>query len=102
MELRVFAVRLPLTLEETNMGILGKILAGKVAMNAMNRARSADAAAQSGQYIPASSTAPTGLAGTGNAMLNRAGQFYRENPRKVQALGLVAAAMLLTRMGRGR
>ena len=84
------------------MGILGKILAGKLAMNAMDRARGSNDPAQTGQYIPANSPASTGLAGTGNAILNRAGQFYRENPRKVHALGLVAAAMLLTRMGRGR
>jgi hypothetical protein len=38
----------------------------------------------------------------GNAILGRANQIYRENPKKVQALGLLAAAVLLTRMKRGR
>jgi hypothetical protein len=45
---------------------------------------------------------PTAARRQGTAILNRAGQIYRDNPKKVQALGLVAAAVLLTRMKRGR
>jgi hypothetical protein len=74
------------------MGILGRIL---------NRPRS-DTVAENGQYIPASAPQTPAAAGRGSAILDRAGRFYRENPRKVQALGLVAAAMLLTRMGQRR
>ena len=63
-------------------------------------------ASADGQYIPASDSA---LARTGNAMrdsgtamLNRAGEIYKANPRKIQALGLLAGAILLSRMKRGR
>jgi hypothetical protein len=45
---------------------------------------------------------PTTLRSEGNAILGRASQFYRDNPKKVQALGLVAAALLLKRVQRGR
>ena len=62
----------------------------------------------SGQYIPASESG-TALSRTGNAMmesgtamLNRAGEIYRANPRKFQALGVLAGAVLLARMKRGR
>ncbi len=57
-----------------------------------------------GQYIPASDTA---LARTGNAMrdsgtamLNRGVDIYKANPKKIQALGLLAGAILLSRMKR--
>ncbi len=69
--------------------------------------------AEGGQYIPANETALTrtgnalrdsgnAMLDSGSAMLNRAGRFYKENPRKVQALGLLAGAILLSRMKRGR
>jgi ElaB/YqjD/DUF883 family membrane-anchored ribosome-binding protein len=61
-----------------------------------------------GEYVP-SSQADTALTRTGDAimnragpMLNRAGEFYRQNPKKVQAVGLVAAAALLASLSRGR
>jgi hypothetical protein len=84
------------------MGILGKLLAGKVVMSAAERARANRAARRTGQFIPANQTESTGLAATANSVLDRAGQFYRENPKKVHALGLIAAAVLLTRMSKGR
>ena len=62
--------------------------------------------AANGQYIPASDNA---LARTGNAivdsgsaMLGRAGDLYKAHPKKIQALGLLAGAILLSRMKRGR
>ena len=59
-----------------------------------------------GQYIPASDNALTrtgnAIADTGSAMLGRAGDLYKAHPKKIQALGLLAGAILLTRMTRGR
>ena len=62
----------------------------------------------SGQYIPAGES-DTALSRTGNAMvdsgtamLNRVGEIYKANPRKFQALGVLAGAVLLARMKRGR
>jgi uncharacterized membrane protein len=77
--------------EETTMGLLGNIL--------NRRQESADT-----QVVPAATgeSLPSTLRQQGNAMLNRATQFYRENPKKVQAVGLVAAALLLNSMRRGR
>lgn len=54
--------------------------------------------------VPATTGAslPTTMRSQGNAILSRANDFYRENPRTVQALGAVAAAVLLNRVRRGR
>jgi hypothetical protein len=81
------------------MGILGKIFAGKMAMKALDRVKASGGASQ---YIPASPAGSTSLARTGSAMLDRAGAFYKANPRKVQALGAVAAAILLTSLKKRR
>jgi hypothetical protein len=43
---------------------------------------------------------PSAARRQGNAILNRANEIYRANPKKVQAIGLLAAAALLTRMKR--
>jgi hypothetical protein len=92
-----------LTLEETTMGILDRIFGGHAATNEMERVRSTRPDTE-GQYIPANQpeSTSTSLARHGSAILDRAGRFYKENPRKVQAAGLVAAAMLLTSLGRRR
>ena len=59
-----------------------------------------------GQYIPAGDNAlsRTGNAmlDSGSAMLSRAGDIYKAHPKKIQALGLLAGAILLSRMKRGR
>jgi uncharacterized protein (DUF2345 family) len=82
------------------MGILGKIFAGKLAANAMNRANRRTDLPAEGQYIPA---ARSDIAlGAPGSILDRAGQFYKQNPKKVHALGAVAAAILLTRLGQRR
>jgi hypothetical protein len=80
------------------MGILGRILGQRN-----------DTVATTGQYIPADSSQTTALSRTGNAilesgnaMLDRAGRYYKENPRKVQLLGLLAAAAVLARVKQGR
>jgi hypothetical protein len=62
--------------------------------------------AANGQYIPASDGALTrtgnAIADTGSALLGRAGEIYKAHPKKIQALGLLAGAILLSRMKRGR
>jgi hypothetical protein len=58
-----------------------------------------------GQYIPADNALTrTGNAITdaGSAMLGRASDIYKAHPKKIQALGLLAGAILLSRMKRGR
>ncbi len=59
-----------------------------------------------GQYLPASDNALTrsgnAVLDTGSAMLGRAGDLYKAHPKKIQALGLLAGAILLSRMKRGR
>ncbi len=59
-----------------------------------------------GQYDASndSALARTGSAirESGTAMLNRASEIYKANPRKIQALGVLAGAILLARMKRGR
>jgi hypothetical protein len=88
------------------MGILGKILAGKMLMSAVDRARAqrypTGEIPAAGQYIPAESAPRTGLAQYGSSLLDSAGQFYKQNPRKVQMLGLLAGAALLASMSKGR
>lgn len=57
-----------------------------------------------GQYIPASDTALTrtgnAMRDSGTAMLNRGVDIYKAHPKKIQALGLLAGAILLSRMKR--
>jgi hypothetical protein len=68
------------------MGILSSILG--------NRSATTTTTTPSGDYLPANRT--------GYAMLDRATEFYRQNPKKVQMVGLIAAAALLSRMGSRR
>ena len=59
-----------------------------------------------GQYIPANDTALTrtgnAIRDSGTAILNRGVEIYKANPKKIQALGVLAGAILLARMKRGR
>jgi hypothetical protein len=94
--------------EETAMGILGKILAGKMMASAVDRmSRRNDTSVATtgaeGQYIPASRSGTSlGLPASMGSIVDRAGEFYRANPKKVHAMGAVAAAILLARMGQRR
>ena len=60
--------------------------------------------AAGGQYIPATDTALTrtgnAIRDTGTAVLNRGLDIYKANPKKIQALGVLAGAILLSRMKR--
>jgi hypothetical protein len=82
------------------MGLLGKIIAAKATtkvvqkMNDRSRAMKAQP-----EYIPAGSSLPagrTGLQTTANAYLDRAGRFYKENPKMVASIGVAAALMALS------
>ena len=57
-----------------------------------------------GQYLPAGETALTrtgnAMRDSGTAMLNRGVDIYKAHPKKIQALGLLAGAILLSRMKR--
>ncbi|HZZ92036.1 MAG TPA: hypothetical protein VFE23_05700 [Usitatibacter sp.] len=88
------------------MGMLGKLVTGSLLARALRRheerERLRDRHAAEGQYIPASDLAASrgALAGRGNAIVGRAGRFYRDNPTLVHALAATAGAILLTRMRR--
>ena len=62
--------------------------------------------AAGGTYIPASDGALTrsgnAMLDSGNAILNRGLDLYKAHPKKIQALGVLAGAILLSRMNRGR
>ena len=89
------------------MGLLGKLITGKVAATAINRhLAKREAARQAGQYIPASaagSTAVTRAKTYGGAIYDRAGQVYKQNPKLVTTLAsgalLVAAAAFAKKKG---
>ena len=85
------------------MGMLGKLVTGTLVSRALRRreeSRGRIAAQQ--QYVPASDLdrARRDAPGSGNAMVGRAGRFYRENPTLVHALAATAGAILLSRMRR--
>jgi hypothetical protein len=83
------------------MGLLGKIFAVTAASKAFRSAR-ADRAPQS-EYIPAGSNAVSpGFGSTANAVLDRAGQIYKQNPKLVGGIALLGAAALLASIKRGR
>ncbi|HET7730032.1 MAG TPA: hypothetical protein VFK48_08380 [Usitatibacter sp.] len=87
------------------MGLLGKIIAAKAtaaAVNKMNN-RYKDPTPEyipAGQGVPAT-TSRTGMSGLGanaTAIADRAGRFYRENPKLVGTVGIAAALMVLSRL----
>lgn len=73
-------------------------------MNLFNRNRIANAPAAPDSTLGANDVLPAdnGVAGKltagGNAMLNRATSIYRNNPKAVGGLALLASALLLNRM----
>lgn len=60
----------------------------------------------SGPYYPTSETAitrtGTAIRDSGTAMLNRGVEIYKANPKKIQALGVLAGAVLLASMKKRR
>ena len=59
-----------------------------------------------GSYYPTTDSAVTrtgtAIRDSGSAMLNRGAEIYKAHPKKIQALGVLAGAILLARMKRGR
>jgi hypothetical protein len=87
------------------MGILGKLITGKVAANALNRhLAKREAARAAGEYIPASAAPAVARAKTyGGQLVDRAGQVYKQNPKLVTTIAsgalLVAAAAFAKKKG---
>jgi hypothetical protein len=84
------------------MGLLGKIIAAKATSKVVQKMNDRSRAMEAqGEYIPAGRNVPatgagTGLQSTANAYLDRAGRFYKENPKMVASLGVAAALMALS------
>jgi hypothetical protein len=57
-----------------------------------------------GEYLPASQSqgALTGWKGQAGAVLDRASQVYKQNPKLIGGIGLLALAGVLVRMKQGR
>lgn len=56
-----------------------------------------------GEYVPAQSTnAVTGWKGQAGAVLDRASQVYKQNPKLIGGVALLGLAGLLVRMKQGR
>lgn len=56
-----------------------------------------------GEYLPTSQeAAPSGWRGQANAVVDRATQVYKQNPKLIGGLALVGLAGLLVRMKQGR
>lgn len=84
------------------MGLFGNILAGKAIQKMGQRMERNRAQAD---YIPAGSNVPTtgrggAIQSSANAALNRAGEFYKQNPKMVAGLGVAAALMALSALKR--
>ena len=78
------------------MGILSKMLGLKVAQKVVQRldarADAKDAQLRRQQYIPAGQPDPASAGWRGNAMVQKAGQFYHQNPKLVASLATVVLA----------
>ena len=55
-----------------------------------------------GEYVPAESQSMTGWKGQANAVLGRATQVYKQNPKLIGGLALLGLAGMLVRMKQGR
>ena len=89
------------------MSFLGKLIAAKATakivekLNAKSRATPVP-----GQPMPRQEYIPAGQAGVpargGNAIVNKATDFYRQNPKLVAGMGVVVAAAVLQQLTRKR
>ena len=84
------------------MGLIGKVLGAKLSANMMDRAlRKQEATATpTGEYLPAGQVTTGGLRQQAGAVVDRAGQIYRQNPKLIGGLATLAAAALLVGMKR--
>ena len=86
------------------MGLLAKILTGKLAAKAIDRAIDKRAAKKArgvpqGEYIPAAQPQAQQAAvhGRTRVAMDGAGRFYRQNSKMVNTLGAAALALVLAR-----
>ena len=84
------------------MGLLGKLIAGKVMGKAVQKLnqRSATAAAQRarhGQYIPAGTVAPSVRSGVAGKALD----FYEKNPKLVAGAATLVMAAIAASLSKG-
>ena len=89
-------------LQESTMGLFGKIIAGKVVAKAVQKMKQKDAAAQAamraqqGQYIPA------GASVVPNTLTGKAVAFYEKNPKLVAGAATLVMAALAASLSKGR
>ena len=86
------------------MGLLGKLIAGKVVAKAVQKVKQREAAAQlaavraqHGQYIPAGTNVATGT-----TLAGRAVGFYERNPKLVAGAATLLMAALAAGLSKGR
>ena len=85
------------------MGLLTKIITGSIAAKAVDKAiarHDARQAARAGQYIPAGESAASVIPTRGTSVIDRAGAVYRNNPKLVGTIGIVAGLAALAMMRR--
>ena len=81
------------------MGLLGKIIAAKATQKIVQRLNEKD---QWPNVERRGAQQPVPVDRPGNAIVGKATRIYRENPRLVAGLGVVAAAMVLQQLTRKR
>ena len=84
------------------MGLLGKLIAGKVIAKAVTKVKQRDAAqaamrARQGQYIPAGTSVATSPSLAGKAV-----GFYERNPKLVAGAATLLMAALAASLSKGR
>ena len=85
------------------MGLLGKLIAGKVVAKTVQKLNQKNAAAQAarrvqhGQYIPAGARVATGTGLAGKAV-----GFYEKNPKLVAGVATLIMAALAASLSKGR
>jgi hypothetical protein len=90
---------IPDHIEEKTMGTMGNMVS-----RVLGKGRAPATTTAQGQYIPASQSQGTmdALGTQANAVLQRATDVYRRNPKLVGGIGLVALAALLVKVKQGR
>lgn len=87
------------------MGLLDRMFGGALGAKLLKRRQDAEPAAPAaGQYIPADELDPIRTQPTpvGNGFVERAGRFYRENPKLVYTIGSAVLAIALARLAQNR
>lgn len=87
------------------MSLLGKLIAAKATSKVVQKMNERSRAARNqAEYIPAGASLPAtragGLQSSATAYLDKAGQFYKQNPKMVAGLGIAAALMALSALKR--